>query len=323
VKSVDFSKCSHGRDAYGEALVEVGEGNPDVVVLDSDLSNSTKTGHFARRFPGRFFDLGIAEQNLIDVAAGLALCGKIPFVSTFAIFGSGRAWEQIRNTVALDNLHVNLVMTHAGLSLGGDGATHQSLEDIALMRVIPNMRVMVPADSAETREMVRFASREPGPKYIRLSRRRTLDIFSEGEYRYDAASYPVLAEGSDVTICTCGCMIRESLLACRELEATGISCRVINIHTVKPLSRECILREARKTGCIISVEEHSVHGGVGSAIAELLAEEYPVPMKMIGVRDQFGGSGRVEELYAHFGLDAGFITRTVQELVRKRRRQPH
>lgn len=316
----DLSRCSHSRDAYGEALVEVGEGNPAVVVLDSDLSASTKTSRFARRFPGRFFDLGIAEQNLIDVAAGLALSGKIPFVSTFAIFGCGRAWEQIRNTVALDSLTVNLVMTHAGLSLGGDGATHQSLEDLALMRVIPNMRVMVPADSTETREMVRFAAREPGPKYIRLSRRRTLDVFTEGEYRYDAASYPVLADGTDVTLCTCGCMVRESLLARRLLGEKGISARVIDVHTVKPLAREAVLREARRTGCIVSVEEHSVHGGLGSALAELLAEEYPVPLKRIGVQDQFGGSGRVDELYAHFGLDAASIARTVQDLVEKRRR---
>lgn len=318
MRRIDLSRCSHSRDAYGAALVEVGEGNPDVVVLDSDLSSSTKTVHFARRFPDRFFDMGIAEQNLIDVAAGLALSGKIPFVSTFAIFGCGRAWEQIRNTVALDNLTVNLVMTHAGLSLGGDGATHQSLEDLALMRVIPNMRVMVPADSTETREMVRFASREPGPKYIRLSRRRTLDLFSEEEYRYDPLSYPVLAEGDDVTICACGCMIREALLACRDLEREGISARVIDVHTVKPLAREAILREARRTGRIVTVEEHSVHGGMGGAVAELLAEGYPVPMRMVGVRDQFGGSGKVEELYACLGLDAGFIARTVQDLVRKR-----
>ena len=314
----DFSRCSHTRDAYGRALVEQGEKNRSVVVLDSDLSGSTKTAMFAKRFPERFFDIGIAEQNLIDVAAGLSLCGKIPFVSTFAIFGCGRAWEQIRNTLALDNLTVNLVMTHAGLSLGGDGATHQSLEDIAIMRVIPNMQVIVPADSVETEEVIRYAAETKGPKYIRLSRRRTLDVFERGAYRFDPKHYPVIEEGTDVTILTNGCMIRESLAAFSILKEQGISARVINVHSVKPLAKEQIIREAGKTGAIITVEEHNVIGGLGSAVAEVLSQHRPVPMRIIGVNDRFGGSGQVDELYRELDLTPDHIVKAVHEVMKQR-----
>ncbi len=314
----NFSHCSHTRDAYGHALVELGEEMPNLVVLDSDLSGSTKTAKFAKKFPDRFLDIGIAEQNLIDIAAGLSLSGKIPFVSTFAIFGCGRAWEQIRNTLALDNLTVNLVMTHAGLSLGGDGATHQSLEDIAIMRVIPNMQVIVPADSVETREVIRYAAKTKGPKYIRISRRRTMDIFQKGEYHFNPAQYPVIEDGSDVTIFSNGCMLRESLKATQELKKQGISAKVINLHSIKPLAKEIIISEAKKAGAIVTVEEHNVIGGIGSAVAEVLSQNNPVPMKIIGVNDRFGGSGHVEELYRELDLTPEHICRAVHEVMKMR-----
>jgi transketolase len=314
----DFSKCSHSRDAYGDALCELGKKYRNIVVLDSDLSGSTKTIKFRKIFPDRFFDIGIAEQNLINIAAGLSLSGKIPFVSSFAIFGCGRAWEQIRNTLALDNLTVNLVMTHAGLSLGGDGATHQSLEDIAIMRVIPNMQVIVPADSVETKEVIRYAAETKGPKYIRLSRRRTLDIFQKNDYEFDPRSYPVLEEGSDVTIFTNGCMIRESLKACYELKKQQISAKIINLHTIKPISIKSIIDEAKKTGGIVTVEEHSILGGLGSAVAEVLSQHSMVPMRIIGVNDRFGGSGQVDELYTKLGLTTEHIVKAVSEIMRTR-----
>lgn len=314
----NFSHCSHTREAYGDALVEFGEQIPNLVVLDSDLSDSTKTAKFARKFPERFIDIGIAEQNLIDIAAGLSLSGKVPFASTFAIFGCGRAWEQIRNTLALDNLTVNLVMTHAGLSLGGDGATHQSLEDIAIMRVIPNMQVIVPADSVETREVIRYAANTKGPKYIRLSRRRTLDIFRKGEYHFDPSHYPVIEDGSDITIFSNGCMIRESLKASQALKKQGISAKVINLHTIKPLAKEIIISEAGKTGAIVTVEEHNVIGGLGSAVAEVLSQNRPVPMRIIGVNDRFGGSGHVDELYRELNLTPEHISRAVNEVMKMR-----
>jgi len=315
----DFSRCSHTRDAYGNALVEAGRNHKEVVVLDSDLSGSTKTAKFAKEYPDRFFDIGIAEQNLIDIAAGLSLCGKIPFVSTFAIFGCGRGWEQIRNTLALDRLNVNLVMTHAGLSLGGDGATHQGLEDIAIMRVIPNLQVIVPADSVETAEVIRYAAETKGPKYIRLSRRRTLDVFEKGAYRYDPKNYPVLEDGSDATIFTNGCMIRESLKACYDLKGQGISAKVIDLHTIKPLARDVVLKEAKETGAIVTVEEHNVMGGLGSAVAEMLVQARPVPMQIVGVNDRFGGSGSSDDLFRELCLTPERIAQAVVQATSMRK----
>jgi transketolase len=316
----DLNRCSHTREAYGNALVDEAGRNREIVVIDGDVAGSTKTDIFARAFPDRFINVGIAEQNMVDIAAGLALAGKIPFVSTFSIFGCGRAWEQIRNTVCLDNLNVKLVMTHAGLSLGGDGATHQSLEDIAVMRAIPNMQVIVPADAPEVRSVVRYAVGHRGPVYIRLSRRRTLLLSGEAVSPYIPGEYPVVAEGSDVAIFANGCMIREALVAAGELAAEGISARVLNMHTVKPLARECILRNARETGRVVSVEEHSVHGGAGSAIAELLVEEYPVPMRLVGTRDRFGRSGSVDELYQLLGLSSRHIAGAVRNLMMTEKR---
>lgn len=316
----DLSRCEHTREAYGKTLVELGEENENIVVLDGDLSNSTKTIFFADRFPNRFINVGIAEQNMMDVAAGLALCGKVPFVSTYAMFGCGRGWEQIRNGVAVDNLNVNIVLTHAGLSLGRDGSSHQMFEDFALMRVIPNMRVVVPADVVETRAAIRFVAKEEGPSYIRLSRRSSLTIFDENDYVYTPGDYPVLVEGTDVTVFTMGGMILNTLKACVELKKAGISTKVVNVHTIKPLAKEAILKCAKETGAVVSVEDHNTMGGLGSAIAEVLVENYPVPMKMIGIRDMFGESGTVEELHAKFGLSPEHIVKHVNELLKLKRR---
>lgn len=319
MNTYDLSICEHNREAYGDTLVELGEENENVVVLDADVSNSTKTDKFAKRFAKRFINVGIAEQNLMDIAAGLALSGKIPFVSTFSIFGCGRAWEQIRNTIALDNLNVNIVLTHAGLSLGGDGATHQMLEDIALMRVIPNMRVIVPADTTETRAVIRFVATHDGPVYVRLSRRRTVVLFDENDYIFNPNDYITLVDGSDVAIFTMGCMIRESLKACYELKKEGISAKVVNMHTMKPVAKKTILEIAKEIGAIVSVEEHNVIGGLGSAIAEVLIENYSIPMKIIGVNDTFGCSGNVDELYAKYGLTSKNIVKSVKELLEMKR----
>lgn len=310
----DFTKCSHNRDAYGKALVELGYRNTDVIVLDSDLSSSTKTEHFKKAYPERFFDLGIAEQNLMGVAAGLALSGKIPYVSTFAIFGTGRGWEQIRNTIAYDNLNVKLVFTHAGFSLGGDGGTHQSLEDIAIMRVIPNMHVIIPADITETRSVIHHIAEQNGPHYVRLSRRRTLELFNPDDYIYNPTEYPVLEEGSDVTIFTHGGMIRYALEACYQLRKLGISLNVVNMHTIKPISSRCIIHHAKKTGYVITLEEHNVMGGLGSAVAEVLCQNKPVPMKIMGVQDQFGMSGPVNSLHEYYGLSTQRIVQEVHNI---------
>jgi transketolase len=314
----DLKRCSHARQAYGKKLAEIGRTDPRIVVLDSDLSGSTKTDHFAREFPDRFYDIGIAEQNLMDIAAGFAYSGKIPFVSTFSIFGTGRGWEQIRNMIGLDHLHVNLVMTHAGFSLGGDGATHQSLEDIALMRVIPGMQVMVPADATEAAAMTGYAARVAGPKYIRLSRRRTVDLFDPDEYRYEHSACPVLEEGTDLAILACGTMVKESLAACYALRKRGISAAVFNVPTIKPLNSETIAGIARKTGAIITAEEHNVIGGLGSAVSEAVSESCPVPVIRIGVHDRYGESGSSDDLFEKYGLSSRFIEEAAERIVTRR-----
>jgi transketolase len=312
----DLTQCSHCREAYGKTLVDLGIENSRIVVLDSDIRASTKTKYFADKFPDRFFDIGIAEQNLMGVAAGFALSGKIPFLSTFAIFGTGRGWEQIRNMIAFDNLTVNLVMTHAGFSLGGDGATHQSLEDVAIMRVIPNMQVIIPADWRETESVIRYAAEKPGPKYVRLSRRRTLEVNTEG-YQYKPTEYPILEDGSDVTIFTNGCMIRESLIACYTLRTLGISVRVVNVHTVKPLHISVIVKHAQETGYVITAEEHSIIGGLGSAVAEVLSEHYPIPMARVGVPDRYGGSGTCDELMVKCEISSDHIIGKIRNLLKR------
>ena len=280
------------RDAYGDALLKLGD-NPGVVVLDADLSVSTQTNKFAGKYPSRFINVGCAEQNLMGVAAGLAIAGKIPFASTYAIF-SMRAWDQIRNTIAHDKLSVKIAVSHAGLTNGPDGASHHSLEDLALMRVIPNMSVINPCDAVETMSAVISETSRKGPAYIRLNRVKTPAIFDDN-YTFRFGQAVKLTDGNDVSIFATGTMVHKALEASEILKKEQINARVINIHTIKPLDKKTIIKTARETGAVISVEEHSIFGGLGGAIAEVLGEQYPVPMKIMGVRDVFGESGEYDE----------------------------
>ncbi len=304
------------RDAYGDALLELGD-NPDVVVLDADLSVSTQTSKFAGKYPSRFINVGCAEQNLMGVAAGLAIAGKIPFASTYAIF-SMRAWEQIRNTIAHDTLSVKIAVSHAGLTNGPDGASHQSLEDIALMRVIPNVSVINPCDAIETMSAVISEASRKGPAYIRLNRAKTPVIFSDN-YTFKFSEAGKLTEGDDLAIFATGTMVHKALEASEILKNEKINARVINIHTIKPLDKKTIIKTAKETGAVLSVEEHSIFGGLGGAIAEVLAEHYPVPMKIIGVRDVFGESGEYNELCEKFGLTTINIVTSAREILRRKK----
>jgi transketolase len=301
------------RDAFGDALVSLGEEKGDVVVLDADLSVSTQTNKFAKKYPARFFNVGCAEQNLIGTAVGFAIVGKIPFVSTYAIF-SNRAWEQIRNTVAHDNLNVKIAVSHAGLTNAPDGASHQSLEDIAIMRVIPNMKVIVPADAIEAEKVVISEVYRAGPAYIRLNRVKTPIIF-DGDYKFRFGKAVKLRDGEDLTIIATGTMVSEALDAARRLREGDISTCVLNIHTIKPIDKESIIGEAKRTGAIITVEEHSIYGGLGGAVAEVLVENYPVPTKIIGVNDKFGESGEYDELIKKYGLTSSNIVKSAKELL--------
>lgn len=262
------------RDAYGEALKELGAQNPDIVVLDADLSASTKTQVFAKAYPDRFFDTGIAEANMMGVAAGLAAAGKIPFASTFAVFGAGRAYEQIRNSICYPKLNVKVAVTHAGLTVGEDGATHQMLEDITLMRALPNMTVIVPADAAETKAAVKWAASYKGPVYIRMGRAKCEDIMPDDKPFVPGKS-TTLRDGNDVTFITCGIMTAKALRAAETLEKQGISARVINMSSIKPIDEEAIVKAAEETGAIVTAEEHTVKGGLGGAVAEVLALKNP------------------------------------------------
>lgn len=299
------------RDAYGQALKELGEQYPEVVVLDADLSKSTKTIDFARAFPDRFFDMGIAEQNMMAVAAGLAASGKVVFASTFAIFATGRAFEQIRNSVAHAQLDVKVCATHAGITVGEDGSSHQSVEDIALMRVIPNMKVVVPADGPSTAWAVKAIYHEPGPFYLRMGRPKVPVVYDSVD-GLKIGKAVKLREGRDVGILACGIMVNESLQAAAILAEMGIEATVLDIHTIKPLDRESILETARETGCLVTAEEHSIIGGLGGAVSELTASEYPVPVVRVGVRDVFGQSGEPRELLEYYGLTAKDIVRAAQ-----------
>ncbi|MEW6723769.1 MAG: transketolase family protein [Bacillota bacterium] len=306
------------REAYGTALVELGAELPGLIVLDADLSGSTKTSEFKKAYPERFFNVGIAEQNLLGTAAGLALAGKIPFASTFAVFATGRAYEQIRNSIAYPRLNVKVAATHAGLTVGPDGASHQALEDIALMRAIPNLTVIVPADAVEARLAVREAARLKGPVYLRFSREATPVIFDE-DYEFDLRKAQVVRPGRHVTIVATGVMVSQALQASEQLEAMeGISAEVINVSVIKPLDVRTILESAEKTGCVVTAEEHSIIGGLGSAVAETLVENLPVPMTRVGVLDKFGESGSPEELLRAYGLDAEAIVYAVRRVIMRR-----
>ena len=289
------------REAYGEALKELALENPNVVVLDADLSGSTKTIEFKKISPERFFNVGIAEQNLIGTAAGLSLAGKIPFASSFAMFASGRAFEIIRNTVAYPALNVKIAATHAGLTVGEDGASHQAIEDLSLMRSIPNMTVINPADAIEAKLAVLKAAEYKGPVYIRLGRMAVEDVYDES-YNFEIGKGVLLREGNDLTIIATGLMVQNALKASDMLKEQGISARVINIHTIKPIDKEIIIKAAKETKAIVTAEEHSIIGGLGSAVLEVLSDECPVPVKRVGVMDTFGESGKPKELLEKYKL---------------------
>jgi transketolase len=289
------------RDAYGEALAKLGEENSNVVVLDADLSGSTKTSLFAKKFPERFFNMGIAEANMIGTAAGLAAAGKIPFASTFAIFAVGRAWEQVRQSVAYPKANVKIVATHSGVTVGEDGGSHQSVEDIAIMRAVPNMTVIVPADGVETALAIQAVADFNGPVYVRLGRNKVQTIFGDS-YKFAIGKGVQLRAGTDLTFVGTGLMTAQALLAAEVLQAEGVSARVIHIATIKPLDEELILAAARETGAIVTAEEHSIIGGLGGAVAELLSEKCPVKLKRVGIKDRFGLSGKGDELLKYFGL---------------------
>lgn len=302
------------REAYGETLKELGAKIPEIVVLDVDLSASTKTAVFAKAFPDRFFDTGIAEGNMMSVAAGLAASGKIPFASTFAVFGAGRAYEQIRNSICYPNLNVKVAVTHAGLTVGEDGATHQMLEDIALMRALPNMTVVVPADAAETAQVIRWAASYQEPVYIRMGRAKVEDVISP-DAEFVPGKSTTLADGSDVTIMACGIMTQQALQAAKMLAEEGISARVINMSSIKPIDEEAIVKAAKETGAIVTCEEHTVMGGLGSAVAEVVVRQCPVPMAMVGTEDVFGQSGKASEVLKVYGLTPEHIALEAKKLV--------
>lgn len=303
------------REAYGEALKKLAANNPNVVVLDADLSGSTKTSEFKKVSPERFFNVGIAEQNLIGTAAGMSLAGKIPFASSFAMFAAGRAFEIIRNTVAYPFLNVKIAATHAGLTVGEDGASHQAIEDISLMRSIPNMTVINPADCIEAEQAVLKAAEYVGPVYIRLGRMAVEDVY-DSSYQFEIGKGVELKEGNDVTIIATGIMVQKALKAAASLKDQGIDARVINIHTIKPIDKEIIIKAARETGIIVTAEEHSIIGGLGSAVLEVLSDTCPVPVRRIGVMDTFGESGKPEDLMKKYMLTEENIENSCKEMMK-------
>ncbi|NLL18014.1 MAG: transketolase family protein [Clostridia bacterium] len=305
------------RDAYGNALVKLGEVNQDVVVLDADLAGSTKTAKFREKYPERFFNMGIAEQNLIGTAAGFALSGKIPFASSFAIFATGRAFEQVRNSVAYPNLNVKIAATHAGLTVGEDGASHQALEDIAIMRAIPNMTVIVPADGVETEQAVFAAAKHQGPVYLRLGRPGVPVIYGE-DYRFEIGKANLLRTGTQVGFVATGIMVSIALEAAEALKAEGIDAAVLNMSTIKPLDQEAIIQLAKTTGALVTAEEHNILGGLGSAVAEVVGEHCPVPVLRVGVKDVFGQSGTPAELLAEYGLTKENLMEKAKQAIAKK-----
>ncbi len=305
------------RDAYGKALVELGENNPNVIVLDADLAAATKTGAFKKAFPERFFDTGIAEGNMMGVAAGLATTGYTVFASSFAMFSAGRAFEQVRNTIAYPHLNVKIGATHAGISVGEDGASHQCCEDIALMRSIPGMVIINPADDVEARAAVLAAAEHDGPVYMRFGRLAVPRIFDE-DYKFEIGKAVTLKEGTDVTIIATGLMVAEAIEAAKALEDEGISVELINIHTIKPLDNAAVVAAAKKTGCIVTAEEHNIIGGLGDAVCDAVCGEYPVPVVKVGVEDTFGKSGPAVELLHAFGLDSANIIKKAKLAIAKK-----
>jgi transketolase len=312
-----MSRALSTREEYGRALVRLGERSRDIVVLDADLSGSTCTNAFARRFPDRFFNMGISEQDMISTAAGMSLAGKISFASSFAIFLTGRCWEQIRQSVALPGCNVKLVGTHGGITVGMDGASHQALEDIAIMRAIPSMAVIVPADAVETRKAVEAAAWYDGPVYIRLTREK-LPVIYPDEKPFRIGTGIEVRSGTDVTLFAIGIMLHEALSAADLLATEGISARVVDLATVKPLDEDLVNRCARETGCAVTAEEHSIIGGLGDAVGEVLLRRCPIPLERIGVRDAFGRSGKPQELLTYFNLTAVDIVQAAKRVLTRK-----
>ena len=305
------------RQSYGEALAKLGEENENVVVLDADLSSATKTSIFAKKFPDRFFDIGIAEQDMMGIAAGLSTFGKIPYASTFAVFASGRSYDQVRNTIAHTNANVKICATHAGITVGEDGATHQMLEDIGMMRMLPNMRVISPSDDVQTKWVIKEVSKIQGPFYIRLCRLATPIIYDEEFVKENNIKFEIgkgiqIGNGTDASIIATGVTVQEALKAKENLEKEGINIRVIDMHTIKPIDKELIIKCAKETKKIITIEDHSIYGGLGSSVCEVLSENYPAKVIRMGIKDTFGESGKAEELMRHFKIDCNSIVEVVK-----------
>jgi transketolase len=302
------------REAYGNALAEFGE-DSRIIVLDADLSKSTKTDTFKKKYPERFINMGIAEGNMMSTAAGIATCGKVVFASTFAMFAAGRAFEQVRNSVCYPNLNVKVGATHAGISVGEDGASHQCIEDLALMRAIPNMVVISPSDATQTRAAVKAAIEHDGPVYLRLGRLNVPVIYDEANFKFELGKGVTISEGTDVTIIASGLLVHAAIEAVAILSNEGIKARLVDIHTIKPIDKDIIIKAAKETGAIVTAEEHNVIGGLGSAVAEVLVQNYPTPLKMVGVEDKFGKSGKPEKLLEMYGLTAQNIVSKVKEVM--------
>lgn len=317
---IDKTKTNSIRKAFGKTLAEIGELNEKIIVMDADLACSTQTKIFADKFPDRFFDCGIAEQNMLATAAGLASEGKIPFVASFAVFVTGRTYDQIRNGICYPNFNVKIVGTHGGITVGEDGATHQALEDISLMRGLPHMTVIVPADCKECQEAIKYAALHEGPTYIRIPRSNVPDIFNEN-YSFNIHKAVVVEEGTDVSVFTNGETLAEVLLAAEELKKDNISLEVINVPVVKPLDFQTVIESVKKTKFAITVENHSIIGGLGSAICETLADKLPSKVYRFGIHDEFGQSGKAEELIEYYGLDSKTLAKRIRAIIKKEKEQ--
>lgn len=305
------------RSAYGKTLLELGRENRDIVVLDADLSCSTQTCMFAKEFPNRFFNIGIAEQDMMATAGGLAIAGKIPFASTFAMFASGRAWEQIRNTICYSKLNVKIVATHGGITVGEDGASHQALEDVAIMRAIPNMTVIVPADCVETKAVIEYAAKYKGPMYIRLARTSVVDVFDESTYVFNPNKAKIVKKGNDLSVISNGETLIEVIEASKILSEKGIDVEIIHMPVIKPIDVETIMESAKKTQHVVTVENHSIIGGLGSAVAEVLSEKCPTKLVRIGTNDEFGQSGEQRALMEHYGLTGEKLAEKIIRILNK------
>jgi len=310
-----MAELLYQRDIYGKTLIELGRENKNIVVLDADLSGSTRTKLFAKEFPERFFNFGVAEQNMMAAAAGFASCGKTVFVSTFAMFATGRAWDQIRNSISYNNFEIKIVASHAGLTVGPDGASHQALEDIALMRVIPAMNILVPCDGPQTREAIIAAANTRGPFYVRLGRPKVKTVEKKGEFCLGRAQ--ILLEGSDLTLIACGIMVEAALLAAENLLKKKVKARVINMHTIRPLDTAAVLAAAKETSGIVVCEEHAVIGGLASSVDEVVAENFPTRVMRIGIKNRFGQSGEPEELLKEYRLEAADIEKAAMSILNK------